>query len=75
MAPEFEEHLEELELGVRSLESGEIDLAKSLSIYEDAVKHLRSCHEILRAAENRVVILTESAEGDLVEEPFPAQEE
>jgi exodeoxyribonuclease VII small subunit len=70
MAESFEEHLKALEEAVRTLESGEQDLERSLEVYEGAVKRLRACHDILSRAEGRVKILAEDAEGNLVEEDF-----
>ena len=60
----FEERLAELEKAVRALESGEEPLEASLSIYEEAVGHLKACHEILSKAEERVRILTDDGETD-----------
>jgi len=64
MSEPFEKHLEELENAVARLESGEETLADSLAAYEDAVGRLKSCHEILAAAEERVKILTADGEED-----------
>lgn len=70
----FEERLAKLEEAVRRLESGEETLGISLSIYEEAVAHLKACHEELGKAERRVKILVEDAEGRLVERDFDAPE-
>ena len=59
-----EERLAELEGAVRTLEAGEEPLDRSLEIYEQAVGHLKACHEILSRAEERVRILTDSGEED-----------
>ena len=69
MPESFEQHLEELERAVARLESGEETLADALAVYEDAVKRLKACHELLSAAEERVRILTEDGEEDFEEEP------
>ena len=72
--PTFEEHLEALEEGVRCLEEGEETLERSLAVYEEAVGHLKACHEILGRAEKRVKILREGDEGEIVEEDFVTPE-
>lgn len=70
----FEERLEKLEAAVRKLESGEEPLEVSLGIYEEAVAHLKACHEELGKAERRVKILVEDEAGRLVERDFDAPE-
>jgi exodeoxyribonuclease VII small subunit len=62
--PTFEERLAELEAAVRVLESGEEPLDRSLEIYEQAVGHLKACHEILARAEEKVRVLTEDGESE-----------
>jgi len=61
---DFEERLAELEDAVRVLEAGEEPLDRSLEIYEQAIGHLKACHEILSRAEERVRILTAEGEED-----------
>jgi exodeoxyribonuclease VII small subunit len=68
--PTFEERMASLEEAVRRLESGEEPLERSLEIYEEVVGHLKACHGILKGAEKRVKVLTETADGELVEEDF-----
>ncbi len=75
MGETFEEHLRALEEDVRVLEAGEVGLSEALGIYERAIGHLRACHEILGEMEQRVKILTEDADGNLVEKDFSASEE
>ena len=70
----FEQRMTNLEEAVRRLESGEEPLERSLEIYEEVVRHLKACHEILDRAERRVKVLTEGAGGDLVEEDFEPEE-
>ncbi len=62
--PTFEERLSELETAVRALESGEEALDRSLEIYEQAVGHLKACHEMLGRAEEKVRILSGDGEVD-----------
>ncbi len=59
----FEEALERLEELVADLEGGDLALEESLRNFEEGVGLVRLCSERLRAAELRIVELTESAEG------------
>ncbi len=54
----FEESLDELEALVERMESGELSLEESLSAFERGIALTRSCQKALRAAEQRVEILT-----------------
>lgn len=56
--PPFEESLDHLERIVEELEGGSLSLSESLAKYEDGVRNLKVCHEILKTAENRIRILT-----------------
>jgi len=66
----FEDHLQALERLVEELESGDLTLDDSLKRFEEGVKRLRSCRDLLARAEDRVKILVQNAEGELTEEPF-----
>lgn len=68
--PGFEEHLAELEALVDTLERGDLTLEQSLAAFERGVQLTRTCQKALDAAEQRVRILTSSAEG-AEPEPFP----
>lgn len=54
----FEEALAELERVVRELEDGQVGLEASLTCYEKGISLLKRCHGQLRAAEQRIMILT-----------------
>ena len=54
----FETSLNELEKIVAELESGQLSLAESLSKYESGIRNLKTCHQILESAENRIRLLT-----------------
>jgi exodeoxyribonuclease VII small subunit len=73
--PKFEEHLARLEKIVAELEGGDLTLDDSLARYEEGVKALKRCYEILRDAEKRVEILLKSDEGELKTAPFEPEEE
>ncbi|MEX0612007.1 MAG: exodeoxyribonuclease VII small subunit, partial [Pirellulales bacterium] len=50
----FEESLEELEKIVAELESGKLGLSDALARYEQGVKHLKACQQLLEHAERKV---------------------
>ncbi|NLG84425.1 MAG: exodeoxyribonuclease VII small subunit [Firmicutes bacterium] len=66
----FEEALARLEEIVTRLETGDLTLEESMTLFEEGVGLARLCQEILAAAEGRLEMLT--AEGVV---PFPATEE
>ena len=73
--PSFEESLRELEAIVGELESGKLGLSEALARYEQGVKHLKSCHELLARVERKIELLSGmDAEGNPITEPFDEQE-
>jgi exodeoxyribonuclease VII small subunit len=56
--PTFERSLAELESVVHDLEDGQLGLAESLARYEQGVKHLKHCYQLLEAAERKIELLT-----------------
>jgi exodeoxyribonuclease VII small subunit len=68
----FEENLAELEALVDTLEQGDLTLEQSLAAFERGVLLTRTCQKALEAAEQKVRILTSSAEGA---EPEPFADE
>ena len=71
----FEEAMIKLEETVRLLESGSLTLDDSIEKYEDALKYVKICNEILEKAEQKVKILTESADGSISDHPFDQHED
>jgi len=67
--PGFEAQLAELEALVDTLERGDLSLEASLAAFERGVMLTRNCQKVLDAAEQRVRILTSSADG-AEPEPF-----
>lgn len=66
----FEQSLKEVEQIVGQLESGELGLTDSLENYERGIGHLKQCHALLDAAEQRVSVLSGfDADGNPVTEP------
>ncbi len=60
--PTFEEALKRLEEIVRSMESSEVPLDKSLAMFEEGVSLVKICTEALDKAEQKVKILTGGGE-------------
>jgi len=69
-AVKFEEALLRLEKIVEELEGGDLTLDESLARYEEGVKTLRQCYEILRTAEKKVEMLVQGEDGTLKTVPF-----
>lgn len=70
----FEEAISKLEETVRLLESGNLALDESIEKYEDALKYVRICNEMLEKAEQKVKILTQSVDGTISDRPFVQDE-
>jgi exodeoxyribonuclease VII small subunit len=69
----FEHSLAELEAIVHELEDGQIGLAQALRRYEQGVKHLRHCYQLLAHAERKIELLTGMTEGGVaITQPFDA---
>lgn len=70
----FEEAMLELEGIVKKLEAGSLSLGESLEAFEKAVGLVKLCNEKLQSAEQKVRILTESADGGVTDAPFDENE-
>jgi exodeoxyribonuclease VII small subunit len=69
--PAFETSLADLERIVRQLEEGRLGLSDSLAHYEQGVRRLRECYELLERAERRIELLERvEAGGQAVTRPF-----
>ena len=70
-ASTFEESLQELEKIVSELESGKLGLSDALERYEQGVKHLKSCQNLLERAERKIELLSGvDADGNPITESF-----
>jgi exodeoxyribonuclease VII small subunit len=70
-APNFEQSLLKLEAAVHDLEEGQLGLSDALARYEESVKHLKRCYQLLEAAEQKIELLTGVEEdGTACTEPF-----
>ena len=67
----FETHLEKLEEIVDALESGDLELETALQRYEEGVRRLKSCYEMLASAEQKVSRLV----GESELEPFEPEDD
>ena len=67
----FEKAMDRLEHIVEELEKGELDIDKSLEIFEEGIKMSRVCSKKLTEAEQKIEKLTKNQKGELVAELFP----
>ena len=66
----FEGSITELEDIVKKLESGALTLDESIAAFEKAMGLVKLCNEKLESAEQRIRLLTESADGSVSDLPF-----
>ncbi len=67
----FEKAMKRLEQIVEELEKGELDIDKSLEIFEEGIKMSRVCSKKLNEAEQKIEKLTRDQKGALVADLFP----
>lgn len=66
--PNFEKSIEQLESLVEALESGDLSLEESLKTFEKGINLTRQCQQALTDAEQKVQILLQQNNGDVIEE-------
>lgn len=71
----FEEAISMLEESVRLLEGGTLSLNESIEKYEEALEYVKICNKTLEKAEQKVKILTQSADGSISDHPFIQDED
>ena len=71
----FEKAKQRLEQIVEDLEKGELDIDKSLEIFEEGIKMSRVCSKKLNEAEAKIEKLTKNQKGELATELFPVEDE
>ena len=71
----FEKAIQRLEKIVDDLEKGEMDIDKSLKIFEEGIKMSRVCSKKLNEAEAKIEKLTKDQKGELVTKLFPVEDE
>jgi exodeoxyribonuclease VII small subunit len=70
----FEEAVARLEAIVEQMESGEVDLDRSLALFEEGVKLVHYCTAKLEEAKKKVEVLVKKGDT-MVKEPFNEQTE
>lgn len=70
----FEQSIQRLDEIVRHLESGDMPLSDSLSLFEEGTKLISACTSMLDEAEQKVVKLKKGADRAPVELPFEGEE-
>ena len=71
----FEKAMSRLEKIVEELERGDLDIDKSLEIFEEGIKMSRLCSKKINEAEAKIEKLTKSKKGELITEVFPIENE
>ena len=67
----FEKAMTRLEGIVEELERGDLNIDKSLEIFEEGIKMSRVCSKKLNEAEAKIEKLTKGEKGELITELFP----
>lgn len=67
---DFESAMAELEQIVRDMESGQVTLEQSLVRFERGTRLIEYCRKTLATAEQRIEVLTRSADGSVKSEPL-----
>lgn len=71
----FEESMTRLDEIVKALEAGDVPLEESMKLFEEGTKLSASLGKLLDKAEQKVTVMQENMQGELVEQPFVAEEE
>jgi exodeoxyribonuclease VII small subunit len=69
-AASFESAMEELEKITKLLENGETTLDDAIKYFEKGIEIAGECHKILDKAEQKVVKIFKTREGEVAETPF-----
>ncbi len=70
----FEEALEKLTKIKDDLENPNITLDESIKLYKESVEHTKTCLEMLKETEGKIVAIKSEIDG-LVEKPLDVNEE
>lgn len=60
----FESSLDRLQAIVTELESGQVDLARSVDLYDEGRKLIENCEKLLVVAEERLKLSSTATRGD-----------
>ena len=75
-SPSFEDSLIELEQIVATLEGGKLGLSDALAAYEQGVRRLKGCYEMLQHAERRIeLVQSVDASGRVQTSPLDDSED
>ena len=70
----FENNVKRLEEIISLLDKGEAPLDECLSLFEEGVRLSKDCIDLLDTAEQKIKVLTEGANGEVVEKDFVSEE-
>ena len=70
----FEEAYEKLTKIKDSLENPDTTLDESIKLYEESVKHTKTCLELLNSTEGKIAVI-KSEMNSLIEKPLDVSEE
>lgn len=70
----FEQAMMRLEEIVKTLEQGEVPLEESMALFEEGTRLSAALYTMLKTAEQKVTVLDESTDGQIVEKPFEGGE-
>ena len=70
----FEQAMARLEEIVKQLEQGDAPLEDALALFEEGTRLMKKCTTQLDKAEQKVTVMQENMQGELVEQPFDAEE-
>lgn len=70
----FESQMERLEEIIRLLEKGEAPLNESMKLFEEGTRLSAALGKLLDKAKQKVTVMQENMQGELVEQPFDAEE-
>jgi len=73
MEKSFEKSLDELEIIVGRLETGDLPLEESLELFEKGISLSRECRTRLTNAERRIELLTKDSDGNLIAEDISSE--
>lgn len=71
----FEEAIARLEVIVKSMEGDTVSLDENLALYEEGVALVRRLNRELEEAEQRVMILQKTPDGEIKPAPFTSTED
>ena len=71
---DFEKSFQQLEQIVRRLESEELPLDESLTLFEEGIRLSRFCHQRLEEVEKKIELILADAKGQPRTEPFEEAE-